>query len=157
MIALVYVALIFAVLLPYSIFVGAYEKRVNISLVMSELRNVSLKLSETSPEKEKKLRLLRTRYKKLRGALNKFMIVNMVMIWVGVFTALVIVRSAVLYISRWLGVNPLPPSPIDLPGISLNGYLNDLFLFLAAVAAYQPLHTKLSGMYKMRRSEDSSY
>ncbi|HDN75812.1 MAG TPA: hypothetical protein ENG05_01635, partial [Acidilobales archaeon] len=60
--ALIYVLTALAVLIPVSKLLGVYEKRMNLSRILSDLSKLGSKLSTLSPEKEKKVRMLRDRY-----------------------------------------------------------------------------------------------
>ncbi len=150
MLVLLYVATAVAAFLPWTLMVRTYARKVNIDDVIRELKEVADKLSKTPPRKEKKLRLLQTRYKALRGRISRFFLLNLMGLWAGIFTSLIAARSVLYYASVEYG-SPLPPSPLNLPGISINGQLNDLILYLAVILGYQYVHNELTGVSKLSR------
>jgi len=150
--ALIYVLTALAVLIPISKLLGVYEKRMNLSRILSDLSKLGSKLSTLSPEKEKKVRMLRDRYKRLRRRVSLFIMLNLISMWTAIFVALIASRFVLLITASFLRLEPYIASPIDIPLISVEGYLNDTFLLLALILAYYPLHTKWSGLYKLRES-----
>ena len=71
---------------------------------------------------------------------------NLVLLWEGIFVAITFSRLLAFYVTTCLGLPPLPPSPLRIPGVSLEGYLNDFLIILATLVMYQSIHTKLSGL-----------
>jgi len=148
--ALVYTVVIILVLLPFSKLMGMYERRLNLTETVRELSRLGEKLTVISPEKEKKVRTLRDRYKKLRRRLSKFVLMNLLSIWAAIFLALLASRFAVIITASILGIKPLLHSPINIPFITINGSLNDTLLLLAVILIYYPFHTKYSGLQKLK-------
>ncbi len=146
MLTVLYVLSVFASLLPFTWLTKMYLGKINLKGVVEELAEVGERLKRIAPDKEKKVRVLRARYKKLKGTLNRVFLFNLVFIWMGIFVALSVSRGVTYYVAVATGL-PLPPSPLNIPGISVDGKLNDLLIFLAAVLAYQPLHNKISGLH----------
>lgn len=150
MLVLLYVATAVTAFLPWTFLVRTYAQKVNIDNVVKELKEVADRLSKTPPRKEKKLRLLQARYKALRGRVSRFFLFNLMGLWAGIFTSLITARAALYYVSVKYGF-PLPPSPLNLPGISINGQLNDLILYLAVILGYQYVHNELTGVSKLSK------
>ncbi len=150
MLVLLYVAAAVAAFLPWTILVRTYALKVNIDNVIKELKEVADRLSKTPPRKEKKLRLLQARYKALRGRVSRFFLLNLMGLWAGIFTSLIAARAVLYYASVEYGF-PLPPSPLNLPGISINGQLNDLILYLAVILGYQYVHNELTSVSKLSK------
>jgi|Deesub1362B_J571_1020462.scaffolds.fasta_scaffold35351_1 hypothetical protein len=149
MISLIYVILTIVAVMPYTFIMRLYSRRIEIESTVDELRDLMEKLNKISPEKEKKIRLLKARYDQLKKRISTLFIVNLVVIWMSIFTALSVSRIVAIFLASYFGFSYLIPSPLLLPGISANGYLNDLILLLAVLLAYQPFHNKLSGFSKI--------
>ncbi len=154
LLTLMYVGAIIASFLPWTLVMKAYVKKVDLETTVSELKDVIERLSKTPPRKEKKLRILKSRYKELRGRLNRVFLMNMFTLWIGIFTSLMFARSILYYAVTHLHMS-LPPSPLNLPGISLGGRLNDLVLYLATVVGYQYFHNNYSGISILSRIRTS--
>lgn len=150
MLVLLYVAAAVVAFLPWTFLVKTYAQKVDIDKVVKELKEVADRLSKTPPRKEKKLRLLQSRYKALRGRVSRFFLFNLMGLWAGIFTSLIAARAVLYYASVMYGL-PLPPSPLNLPGISINGQLNDLILYLAVILGYQYIHNEITGVSKLSK------
>ncbi len=150
MLVLLYVAVAVVAFLPWTFLVKTYAQKVDIDKVVRELKEVADRLSKTPSRKEKKLRLLQSRYKALRGRVSRFFLFNLMGLWAGIFTSLTAARAALYYASVMYGL-PLPPSPLNLPGISINGQLNDLILYLAVILGYQYIHNEITGVSKLSK------
>jgi len=155
MLVLLYVIAAVVAFLPWTFLVRTYAQKADIDNVVEELKEVTEKLSKTPPRKEKKLRLLQSKYKTLRGRVSKFFLFNLMGLWAGIFTSLIAARAVLYYASTEYGL-PLPPSPLNLPGISINGRLNDLVLYLAIILGYQYIHNELTGVSKLSKLKSGS-
>ncbi len=147
---LMYVAAIIASFLPWTAVIRSYSRRVDLDSLIDELKEVAERLSKTPSRKEKKLRILKARYKALRGKINRFFFMNIFTLWIGIFTSLMFARSLLYYSLTHLHMH-MPPSPLNLPGISVNGKLNDLILYIATIIGYMYFHNNVAGVNKMRR------
>ncbi|MCD6084021.1 MAG: hypothetical protein J7J20_00610 [Desulfurococcales archaeon] len=148
-ITLTYALLILLSFMPFTLLVRSYSRKINIDSLIVELKEVSERLENISPEKEKKLRILKSRYKKLKRAIDKLFFLNLAVIWLGITIALIFSRAAISIITTVLGLPPRPPSPLALPGISYDGYLNDFTIFIAVILGYQAFHNKIVGFSKL--------
>ncbi len=150
MITLIYVGIAVISLLPWSYLIRTYADKIDLKRVMKEIKDISDKIKQTPPKKEKKLRILNARYNELKRKVSKFFFVNLFILWAGVFASLIVTRYISIIAALTLGIEPLPPSPLSIPGISIDGYLNDLILYLAILLAYQNLHNKITGVSIIR-------
>ncbi len=131
-------------LLPFSFMLRGYVQRLDLRSTLEALQEIAGRMSRTT--KEKKLRELKARYDALRKRISSAVFMNLMMLWIGLFTALTFGRITATYLLVSLGVPAMPPSPLVLPFISIDGRLNILLVILAAAIAYQPLHAKISGL-----------
>lgn len=131
-------------LLPFSFILRGYIQRLDLRSTLEALQEVAERMSRTT--KEKKLRELKARYDALRKRISSAVFMNLMMLWVGLFTALTFGRITAAYLLVSFGASVMPPSPLSIPFISIDGYLNILLIILAAAIAYQPLHGKVSGL-----------
>ncbi len=150
--ALIYTIVTLLVLLPFSKLMGMYERRINLVDTIKELKRLSEKLAVISPEKEKKVRTLRDRYKRLRRRLSNFVLMNLLSIWVAIFLALLVSRFTVIIAASALGIKPLLHSPLKIPFITIDDSLNDTLLLLAVILLYYPFHAKYSGLQKLKEA-----
>jgi len=151
MLTLIYVLVTLASFAPFTLIVRYYSQRMNLDRVIEELVELSRKLESISPEKEKRLRVLRNRYSKLRRAISKLFFLNLGAIWLGVLVAILLSRLVVSTIAHIFSLPENPPSPIKLPVISYDGYLNVFILFIAIVLGYQAYHNKATGFSKLAK------
>jgi len=149
MITLIYALVILFSFMPFTFLVRSYSRRINIDSLVVELKELSERLENISPEKEKKLRILKSRYKKLKRTIDKLFFLNLAVIWLGITVALILSRVVIGVISSAFGIPPRPPSPLLLPGISYDGYLNDFMIFIAVILGYQAFHNKIVGFSKL--------
>ena len=131
-------------LLPFSFILRGYIQRLDLRSTLEALQEIAERMSRTT--KEKKLRELKARYDMLRKRVSSAVFMNLMMLWIGLFTALTFGRITAAYLLVALGAPIMPPSPLALPFISVDGNLNILLIILAAAVAYQPLHAKISGL-----------
>lgn len=131
-------------LLPFSFILRGYVQRLDLRSTLSALQEIAERMSRTT--KEKKLRELKMKYDALRKRVSSVVFMNLMMLWIGLFTALTFGRVTAAYLLVALGAPVMPPSPLALPFISIEGYLNILLVILAAAIAYQPLHARISGL-----------
>lgn len=141
-------------LLPFSFILRGYVRRLGLQQTLEALQDVAERMSRTT--KEKKLRELKARYDALRKRVSSAVFMNLMMLWVGLFTALTFGRITAAYLLIFIGAPVMPPSPFTLPYVSINGYLNILLIILAAAIAYQPLHTRISGLDVLTEWKKSS-
>ena len=151
LISLVYIVVTVLTLLPFTYLSGAYERRINVDELMKELIVLEKRISSTSPEKEKKLRTLKSRYSKVRRKITTFMLLSLLSLWIAILVAILISRLCIYALFKYLGIAPFIYSPISIPFISFDHRLNDAILILAVIIAYYPFHLKYSGLYKLRR------
>ncbi len=151
LISLIYVAITVLTLLPFTYLVGAYERRINVEELMKELVTLEKRISSISPEKEKKLRTLKSRYSKVRKRVMFFMMLGLFSLWIAILVAIILARLCIYALFKYLGVPPFIHSPISIPFISFDHNLNDAILIMAIIIAYYPFHIKYSGLYKLRR------
>ncbi len=149
MITLIYALVILFSFMPFTFLVRSYSRRINIDSLVVELKELSERLENISPEKEKKLRILKSKYKKLKRTIDKLFFLNLAVIWLGITVALILSRAVISIISLTFGLPPRPPSPLLLPGISYDGYLNDFIIFIAVILGYQAFHNKIVGFSKL--------
>lgn len=146
----VYIALPLACLLPITILIRVYIRRVKLDRVLRELEQVAFKLRETSPSKQKRWRTIKARYDSLYKSVRGLMWVNLITMWVGVLAMIYVTR----YLSYLLGVPPpyspfrLSWTPFTVVGIAGEDdwYVVDLFLYLAVIGVFNTLHLRLSGL-----------
>ena len=131
-------------LLPFSFILRGYIQRMDLRSTLEALQEIAERMSRTT--KEKKLRELKARYDALRKRVSSAVFMNLMMLWVGLFTALTFGRVTAAYLLFAVGAPTMPPSPVELPFVSIDGYLNILLIILAAAIAYQPLHAKITGL-----------
>ncbi len=149
-VSIIYLCVSLASLYPFSLLARLYERRINLELTLKELNEVVKKLSTISHQKEKRIRALRGRYTLLRRRVSNFMIINLLTIWAAIFIGMILARLASNAVATLLGVPPYINSPFSIPYITYHGYLNDAVFFLVIVLAYYPIHSKVSGMSKLR-------
>lgn len=146
----IHVVLPLICLLPITLLIKAYIKKVRLDRVLRELEYVALKLRETSPSKQKKWRMIKTRYDSLYKSIRGLMWINLVTLWIGVLAMIYVTR----YVSYLLGVPP-PYSPLRLSWTAFtvvgiaggdDWYVVDLFLYLAAIGVFNTLHLRISGL-----------
>ncbi len=146
MFTLVYVISGIVALLPWSYLVKLYGIHINLKRILKEANEISKELKSLPESKVKKKRILVARYKEIRGKISKFVMINVLLLWVGVIGSLLFSRISVLAAAVLMNRTPYIPSPLELPWISQRGYLNDIFLYLAILLAYIPIHNRISGM-----------
>jgi len=146
-----YVALPILCLLPVSYLVRVYVRRVKLDRVLREMEDVAIKLRETSPKKEKRWRLFKSRYDSLYKSVRWLLWLNLLTLWVGVLAMIYLTR----YVAYLLGVPPLysplrlswtPFTLIGIRGVDGEWYVVDLFLYLAALGIFNHIHIRISGM-----------
>jgi len=140
-------------LLPFSFILRGYVQRLDLRSTLEALQEIAERMSRTT--KEKKLRELRARYDALRKRVSSVIFMNLMMLWVSLFTALTFGRVTATYLLVSLGAPVMPPSPLVLPFVSIKGRLNILLIILATAIAYQPLHAKISGLYALTEWRES--
>ena len=155
-ISIIYLCVSLASLYPFSLLAKLYERRINLELTLKELNDVARKLSTTSPQKEKKLRALRNRYVLLRKRISNFMIINLLAIWTAIFIGMILARIASNAVAGLLGIPPYINAPFYIPYVTYHGYLNDALFFLAIVLAYYPIHSRISGLNKLKEFRPST-
>jgi len=146
-----YIALPILCLLPISFLIRAYVRRVKLDRVLKEMEKVAIKLRETSPKKEKRWRLFKSRYDSLYKSVKWLMWLNLLTLWAGVLAMIYLTR----YVAYLLEVPP-PYSPLRLSwtpftligmmGADEEWYVVDLFLYLAALGIFNHVHIRISGM-----------
>ncbi len=146
-----YIALPILCLLPISFLIRAYVRRVKLDRVLKEMEEVAIKLRETSPKKEKRWRLFKSRYDSLYKSVKWLMWLNLLTLWAGVLAMIYLTR----YVAYLLEVPP-PYSPLRLSwtpftligmmGADEEWYVVDLFLYLAALGIFNHVHIRISGM-----------
>jgi|GEM_PF-964537 len=146
-----YIALPILCLLPISFLVRAYVRRVKLGRVLKEMEEVAIKLRETSPKKEKRWRLFKSRYDSLYKSVKWLLWLNLLTLWAGVLAMIYLTR----YVAYLLEVPP-PYSPLRLSwtpftligimGADEEWYVVDLFLYLAALGIFNHVHIRISGM-----------
>ncbi len=146
MLTVIYVVAAFVALLPWSYIVKFYGMRIGLKGILKETSKVKNELSKVPESKPKKKRILTERYRELRGKVSRFIMLNLILLWVGVIGSLIFARLVTVVTANLLGVYPYIPSPLLLPYVSVNGALNDLILYLAALLAYLPLHNRITGI-----------
>ncbi len=149
MITLIYAFVTLLSFIPFTLIVRQYSRKIDIDNVIAELKELSKKLENISPEKEKKLRILKNRYNKLKRMIDKLFFLNLGVIWLGILTAIVLSRVVVDIVAQILNLPPRPPSPLMLPGISHDGNLNEYVIFIAVILGYQAIHNKVTGFSKL--------
>ncbi len=143
---LVYVGTAFFSLLPWSYIVKGYGIHIKLSDLLKQLKTISKELRELPDSKVKKKRILMEKYKEIRGKVSRFVIVNILLLWIGVVGSLLLARFSVIALAYFLGQRPFIPSPLNISFVSINGGINDLFLYLAVLLAYLQIHNRISGM-----------
>jgi hypothetical protein len=146
-----YVALPVLCLLPVSYLVRVYVRRVKLDRVLREMEEVAMKLRETSPTKERRWRMFKSRYDSLYKSVRWLLWLNLLTLWVGVLAMIYLTR----YVAYLLEVPP-PYSPlrlswtpftlIGIEGADGEWYVVDLFLYLAALGIFNHIHIRISGM-----------
>jgi len=146
-----YIALPILCLLPISFLVRAYVRRVKLGRVLKEMEEVAIKLRETSPKKEKRWRLFKSRYDSLYKSVKWLLWLNLLTLWAGVLAMIYLTR----YVAYLLEVPPpysplrlswTPFSLIGIMGADEEWYVVDLFLYLAALGIFNHVHIRISGM-----------
>ncbi|MEM0504924.1 MAG: hypothetical protein QW339_06210 [Sulfolobales archaeon] len=144
-----YIALIIAVFIPFSLLLRFIIMRLGIDAVLQEIRELSDKASKLSP-KDKKMRMIRSRYEFLKRRLRNVFLANLFILWMAIFTAITVSNSIVIMLASNYGVIATFRSPIKLPILVLGeDQLNIFLVIMAVIMAYQPLHNKLSTMEKI--------
>ncbi|MEM4684746.1 MAG: hypothetical protein QW133_01300 [Sulfolobales archaeon] len=144
-----YIALIIAVFIPFSLLLRFIIMRLGIDAVLQEIRELSDKASKLSP-KDKKMRMIRSRYEFLKRRLRNVFLANLFILWMAIFTAITVSNSIVIMLASNYGVVATFRSPIKLPILVLGeDQLNIFLVIMAVIMAYQPLHNKLSTMEKI--------
>lgn len=141
-----YIASIIAVFTPFSLLLRFIIARLGIDAVLQEIRELSDKASKLSP-KDKKMRMIRSRYEFLKRRLRNVFLVNLFILWIAIFTAITVSNYMVIMLASNYGVTVTFRSPIKLPILVLGeDQLNIFLVIMAVIMAYQPLHNKLSTM-----------
>ncbi|MEM4751873.1 MAG: hypothetical protein QXR55_00055 [Sulfolobales archaeon] len=144
-----YIALIIAVFIPFSLLLRFIIMRLGIDAVLQEIRELSDKASKLSP-KDKKMRMIRSRYEFLKRRLRNVFLANLFILWMAIFTAITVSNSIVIMLASNYGVVVTFRSPIKLPILVLGeDQLNIFLVIMAVIMAYQPLHNKLSTMERI--------
>ncbi|MEM0361667.1 MAG: hypothetical protein QXY36_01780 [Sulfolobales archaeon] len=144
-----YIALIIAVFIPFSLLLRFIIMRLGIDAVLQEIRELSDKASKLSP-KDKKMRMIRSRYEFLKRRLRNVFLANLFILWMAIFTAITVSNSIVIMLASNYGVVATFRSPIKLPILVLGeDQLNIFLVIMAVIMAYQPLHNKLSTMERI--------
>jgi len=153
MLAALYVALTFLSLIPFSLMLRLYLSRVKIDLLVNELRELSERLDKIKKQpsyKDKRVRIIGSKYNMLRRKLRSLFFLNLVVMWAAIFAALTVSNTVTYIIAERYGIELLFRSPINVPGVTvLDNQLNALILLLAVILVYQPLHNKISLMEKL--------
>lgn len=145
----IYVLALLTSLLPFSIIMRYVVSRSGADTILRELEELSSRAAKLSP-KEKRIRLIKGRYEYLRRRVRSLFIVNIFMLWIGIFTGITVANTVLAYFVNYLGVERYFYSPLRLPGVTLEGYrINLLLVIMAAIIMYQPVHNRLSRMYKL--------
>jgi len=150
MLTAIYTLAAFTALLPWSYIVKFYGLRINLKETFKELLRVRDELLKLPESRLKKRRILKEHYKELRGRINRFIVLNLIILWVGIMGSLMFARLALISTAGLLGINPYIPSPLKLPYVSVDGALNDLVLYLAILLGYIPIHNKITGINLLR-------
>lgn len=152
MITLLYVMSVLVAMLPWSYLVGWLGlSRFRIVEVARELRSIEKEYRGLRPQ-EKKAKILEERASRLRRRLSNFFIINLLALWGGVFFSMLISEYMYLFFVLTYGRGKPIPSPLRLPVISSpEGFLNELFVFLATLVGYQVLHNRIAGIDLIRR------
>jgi hypothetical protein len=146
MLVALYVAIIIAIFIPYSLLLRYILRRSGIEDIIKEIRELSEKASKLSP-KDKKLRMIKSRYEFLRRRVRYAFLLNLFVMWLAIFTAITVANAVVFHVSSTYGIENVFTSPLRIPGITLGkDQLNIFLLVLAVIVAYQPLHNKISLM-----------
>ncbi len=148
MILLIYVLTLILALIPFSLITRFIVVRSDIDSVIREINELSSKAAKTSP-KEKRVRLIMSRYEYLKRRIRNLFLINMFILWIAIFVAITMANTLLAYLVSNYNVASYFNSPISLPIISVDGHVNVLIIILAAIIAYQPLHNKVSLMYKV--------
>ncbi|MEO3992877.1 MAG: hypothetical protein QN229_00975 [Desulfurococcaceae archaeon TW002] len=151
MITLLYVMSVLVAMLPWSYLVGWLGlSRLKVVEVARELRSIEKEYRGLRPQ-EKKAKILEERASKLRRRLSNFFIINLLVLWGGVFFSMLISEYMYLFFVLTYGGGKPIPSPLSLPVISSSeGFLNELFVFLATLVGYQVLHNRIAGIDLIR-------
>ncbi len=152
MITLLYVMSVLVAMLPWSYLVGWFGlSRFKIVEVAKELRSIEKEYRGLRPQ-EKKAKILEERASRLRRRLSNFFMINLLVLWGGVFFSMLISEYMYLFFVLTYGGGKPIPSPLTLPVISSpDGFLNELFVFLATLVGYQVLHNRIAGIDLIRR------
>jgi len=146
MLVALYVAVIIAIFIPYSLLLRYILRRSGIDEVIKEIKELSEKASKLSP-KDKKLRMIKSRYDLLRRRVRYAFLLNLFTMWLAIFTAITVANVVVFHVSTSYSIENVFTSPLRIPGITLGkDQLNIFLLVLAVIIAYQPLHNKISLM-----------
>jgi len=146
LLTLLYFSAVVLSLLPWSYTLKAYGTKIRLRELVKEIGKIKKELGELPEGRSKKRRVLIGRYKEIRRRISRFIIMNLLLLWLGIIISLIIARSTVIVVATLLGIQPLIPSPLDLPYISESGYLSDLVLFLVCFLAYIPWHNRITGL-----------
>ncbi|MEM4518783.1 MAG: hypothetical protein QXH46_05525, partial [Sulfolobales archaeon] len=135
--------------IPFSLLLRFIIIRLGIDAVLQEIRELSDKASKLSP-KDKKMRMIRSRYEFLKRRLRNVFLANLFILWMAIFTAITVSNSIVIMLASNYGVVATFRSPIKLPILVLGeDQLNIFLVIMAVIMAYQPLHNKLSTMERI--------
>lgn len=148
MLLLAYVLILILTLLPFSLITRLIIIKSDVDSVIREINELSSKAAKTSP-KEKRVRLIMSRYEYLKRRIRNLFLINMFILWIAIFVSITIANTLLAYLISNYNVESYFNSPISLPIISVDGRVNILIIVLAVIVAYQPLHNKLSLMYKV--------
>ena len=154
MISLIYTIGVVLALLPWTWVTKLYADHINLKETISEINELKNKIHELPPSKEKKKRVLKVRYDKLRKRVSNFFMISLFILWAGLFTSIVVGRYFVYVYADLLSIPPYIPSPLSIPVISVEGHLSDLALFFAIILAYQTLHNKITGVTLLQTASD---
>lgn len=147
MLTLLYVMSILTLMLPWSYTAGWIgSSKLRVTEVVKELKLIE-KEYKTLNQQEKKAKILEERAARLKKKLNNFFLVNLLCLWGGVFVSMMVSEYMYFFFILTYGGGRPIPSPLNLPMISSpEGYLNELFIFLATLIGYQALHNRIVGI-----------
>jgi len=146
MISLIYILGVLLALLPWTWLAKIYADKIKLRETLKEINELKAKIAELPPSKEKRRRILKLRYEKLRKRVSNFFMINLIILWGALFMGIVIGRYFVLAYADFFNIPPYIPSPISIPYITQDGHLSDLTLFFAVILVYQALHNKVTGV-----------
>lgn len=145
----IYVGTLILSLLPFSLLMRYVVSKSGTDLILQELSELSSKVAKLSP-KEKRMRLIRGRYEYLRKRIRGLFMVNLFVLWLGIFVSMIVANIVVAHLVNYLNIERYFYSPLRFPGIVLEGYrINVLIVIMAVIIMYQPVHNRISLMYKL--------